>query len=194
MAFDPVFASAYIDNGTRHKVLGVRLRPFSAWHLFLLQVVESPFLNSGQVYLYHLRRAVGICRLRFPVSRPRPPLYLRVMTQKRLHSEVSKFLLYTEDYIQKPDYTIVPFDLGIRERPAIPRITRPPDVIQLVFDAAQGANVSIQDAWNMPIGQAYISQAMYFQQKGVLVDFMDEKEREFQADLKKHMETKRNGE
>ena len=193
MAFDPVFASAYIDNGTKHKVLGARLKPFCAWHLLLLKVIESPFLTSGQVYLYHLRRAVGVCRLQFPHSRPRLPWGPLNVSQERLHYEVSKFLLYTEDYIQRPDYTIVPWSIGARGS-SLPKITPPPDVIQLVYDAAHGANVPIQDAWNMPIGQAYISQAMYFQQKGVLVDFMDEKEREFQADLKKHMETKRNGE
>jgi hypothetical protein len=194
VAFDSVFAAAYIDNGTKHRVLGARLQPFSAWHLLLLSVIDSPFLSSGQVYLYHLRRAVGICRLSFPQSRTRLPFSPLVLTSKRFHQEVSKFLLYTGDYIQRPDYTIIPFDLMGEGRKPGPQPNPPPDVIQLVYDAAHGANIPIDQAWNMPIGQAYVSQAMYYQHRGVMVDFMSDSEREFQAVLKEHVKKQRNGE
>lgn len=194
MAFDQTFAAAYIDNGTRHRVLGARLRPFSAWHLFLLEVAESPFLNAGDAYLFHLRRAVGICRLRFPETKLKLPWSPLIVTQKKLHAEVGKFLLYTGDYIHKPEYTIIPFNIWGKDRAPGPEPKPPPGVIQLVYDAARGANVPIDVAWNMPIGQTYISQAMYYQSKGVQVDFMDDKEREFQAAIKEHMRAQKNGE
>jgi hypothetical protein len=193
VAFDSTFAAAYIDNENIHKVLGVKLRPFCAWHLLLLQVAESPFLDSGKVYLYHLRRAVGICRLQFPHSRTRLPLGPLVMTQKKLHNEVGKFMIYTNDYIHKPDYCFKPLDggrnIGRTFQPPAP----PPEVIQLVYDASHGANVPIDVAWNMPIGQAYVSQAMHYQKSGMLVDFMNEEEREFQEKLKEYVQKRNNG-
>lgn len=193
MAFDLKFAAAYIDNGNTHKVLGVKLRPFCAWHLLLLQVAESPFLDNGKVYLYHLRRAVGICRLKFPRSRTRPPWGPIVMTQKKMHAEVSKFILYTNDYIHRPDYDIMPINVMSRGAPAGRPPEPPPDVIQLVYDASHGANVSIDVAWNMPIGQAYVAQAMHYQKSGLLVDFMTDDEREFQRRLKEYEQNRNNG-
>lgn len=189
MAIDRVFAAAYIDNGNQHKVLGVKLRPFCAWHLFLLQVVESPFINAGVVELYHLRRAVGICRLKFPDSRTKPPIPPLVINQAGLEREVHRFLEYVGDYLQKPEFTIIPIhEFGSQDR--IPKNpSPPPESIQLVFDAAKGANVSLNEAWNMPIGQAYIAQAMYFKQQGTLVDFLTDKEREYQAGLKASFST-----
>jgi hypothetical protein len=190
---DRTFVSALIDNGERHKVLGVTLLPFSAWHLFLLQVSESPFLKAGEVYLYHLRRAVGICRLRYRASRTRPPFFPLFMNQKKLEIEVKKFMVYIEDYLQRPEYNIMPID-EFRQPSRVSRTPSPaPDVVQLAFDAAHGANVSISEAWNMPVGEAYIAQAMYYKTQGLQVDFMTEDEREFQEELKKHLEA-RNGE
>jgi hypothetical protein len=195
VAVDQTFVSAYIDNDTVHRVLGVRLRRFCAWHLFQLQVIDSPFVNAGEVYLYHLRRAVGICRLSFPCSKTRPPFFPLVINQEKLSREVQKFLAYIGDYLQRPEYTIMPMDEFSRSRYSRPtrNPSPPPEMIQLVFDAAHGANVSIPEAWNMPIGQAYIAQAMHLKNQGVLVDFMTEKEREFQAALKAHLETQGNG-
>jgi hypothetical protein len=191
VAFDQTFAAAYIDNENVHRVLGVKLRPFCAWHLLLLEVAESPFIDNGRVYLYHLRRAVGICRLKFPHSRPRLPWGPMMMNQGRLHKEVSKFLLYTGDYLHKPDYSIIPLYGGGRgDKPFHPP-SPPPELIQLVYDAANGANVPIDVAWNMPIGQAYISQAMNFKKQGLLVDFMNDTEREFQEALRAHIEERK---
>ena len=185
--FDRIFAAAFIDGGLRTKVLGVKLLPFSCWHLFLLQVIDSPFVNAGEVQLYHLRRAIGICRLRYPDSRTRLPFSLRVINRKILERDVVKFLRHIASYLQKPDYTVIPFDEFGKQPP--PRMMHktpnpPPDIISLVFDAARGANVGLDEAWNMPIGQAYVAQAMYYHHQGLLVDFMNEDEREFQEKLR----------
>lgn len=191
MALDRAFAASYIDNGNTHRVLGVKLHPFCAWHLFLLQAVDSPFLQAGQVYLFHIRRAVGICRLRYPQSRVRPPWTWNV-NQKKLHREVAKFLRYIGDYINKPEYTIVPVNEFAAQR-GHRKVTPAPDVVQLVFDAAHGANCTVNQAWDMPIGQAYVAQAMHLRQT-MMVDFMDEKEREFQAAMLDAINQKKNGE
>jgi len=190
--FDRVFAAAYIDNGTKTKVLGVTLNPFSPWHLFLLQVIDSPFLKAGDVQLYDLRRAVGICRLQYPDSRTRLPFTLKPMNLKRLEAEVVTFLGYISNYLQKPEYSIIPVEPFPRQggRAPPPKGNPPPEVISLVFDAAKGANISINEAWNMPIGQAYVAQVMRLCEIGANVDFMDEKEREFQETLKQHLAKK----
>lgn len=186
MAIDRIFAAAYIDNGNVHKILGVKLRPFCAWHLFQLQIVESPFLSAGEVFLFHLRRAVGICRLRFPESRTKLPFFPLVVNKKKLHKEVENFLLYLGDYIQKPDYSVIPPDEFRKSKRTTHLPSPAPEVVQLAFEAAHGANISIHDAWNMPIGQAYIAQAMYLKQHGIAVDFMNEEERQFQASILEH--------
>lgn len=188
MAVERAFAAAFIDNGVRHRVLGVTLRPFCPWHLFQLQVVDSPFLSAGTVYLGHLRRAVGICRLTFPDSRTRLPIFPLRMTQRKLEKETRKFLDYIGDYLHKPEYNIRPPE----ELPKTRRISRPlsppPETIRLVFEAMHGARVSMAEAWMMPLGQAYVAQAMYYRHQGQLVDFMNEMERGFMAALKAHMD------
>jgi hypothetical protein len=193
VAFDPIFAAAYIDGGIAHKVLGARLRPFCAWHLYQLQIIDSPFLSSGQVFLYHLRRAVGICRLQFPNSRTRLPIFPLVINQAKLEREVEKFLAYVGTYLQRPEYNIIqPDEFNRGRRPArIP--ANAPEPVQLAFDAAHGANISLADAWNLPIGQAYIAQAMQMRRQGLMVDFMNEKERDFQESILEHMRKNRNG-
>lgn len=186
MAFDKTFAAAYIDGGTVHRVLSVRLHPFSPWHLYQLQIIDSPFLNAGRVFLFDLRRAVGICRLSYPNSRTRLPVFPLIMTQVKLEREVSKFLAFIDDYLQRPEYNIIQPDEFIRTKRALRTPANAPEPIQLSFDAAHGANISLPEAWNLPIGQAYIAQAMYLRKQGLMVDFMTEKEREFQKAILEH--------
>lgn len=193
MDVDRTFVSALIDNGTRHKVLGVTLLPFSTWHLFLLQVIESPFLKAGEVVLFDLRRAVAICRLRYRNSRTRPPIFPMFMTQVKLEAEVKKFLAYVGDYLQRPEYNIISMDEFSRHKRKGKTPSPAPEAVQLAFDASNGANVSITEAWNMPIGEAYIAQAMHFRNQGSMVDFMNEKERDFQESLKAELEKRKNG-
>jgi hypothetical protein len=98
---------------------------------------------------------------------------------------VVKFLNHIATYLQKPDYTIIPSDLFPKQRntPPPPRSNPPPEIVSLVFDAAKGANCSVAEAWDMPIGQAYIAQAIRMGEVGANLDFMDEDEREFQASV-----------
>jgi hypothetical protein len=114
------------------------------------------------------------------------------MNQEKLETEVNKFMLYLGDFTQRPEYNIIPFDEFSEPRRKSKPPTPAPGVIQLAYDAACGSHVSIAEAWNMPLGEAYIAQAMYYKQQGLQVDFMTESEREFQEALKAELE-KRNG-
>lgn len=106
---------------------------------------------------------------------------------------MAKFMVYLGDYINKPEYGIIPFDEFSRGSKPVHLPTPPPETVQLAFDVAAGAHVPIQDAWNMPLGQAYVAQAMHYREKGLKVDFMNESEREFQDSLRKYLETQGNG-
>lgn len=177
---DPKFAAAYIDNGIRHRILGVRVKPFCLWHLLLLQTIDSPFQKCGDVNRFDLRTAVGICRLGYRESRVRRPIW-PILTRKQLGRGVMQFWDYLGDYLSKPEYGIIPFGSSGGRSQRAP--TPPPEIVATAYDAAHGARVSIKEAWEMPIGEAYISQAMYFKQQGVQVDFMDQETRLFQSEL-----------
>lgn len=188
VAFDKIFAAALIDNGVRHKILGRTLRPFCFWHLLLLQVLESPFVTNGNITLFDLKNAVAICTLGYRQSKIRRPIFPLFIKLKRLKEAVEHFMVYVGDYLSKPEYVIVPWDTGGSK--GFPRLppTPPPNLISTVFNAAHGARVSIKEAWEMPIGEAYIAEAMYFQMvKDNQLDFMDDETREFQARMKEQI-------
>lgn len=179
---DLTFAAAYIDDNKRHRVLGRRLRPFCLWHVLLLQAIHSPFVAGGNATLFDLKNAVAICRLGYRQSHIRRQFWPRFMTVKRLRKHVELFMEYVGDYLSKPEYTVVPLD--IRDRRPPPRITPPPAVVCTAYNAAYGARISIKEAWEMPIGEAYISEAMHFRAQGSQLDFLNDEEKEFQRQMK----------
>ena len=184
--FDSKIAAAFIDNvsveSQRHRILGVRLRPFSLWHHFLLQACESPFIKKGNVTLRDLKTAIGICRLRFGQSKVIRPFWPPIAPRKKLERDVAKFLSYVGDYLNRPDY-VISETRSAEEKPK-KRNNPPPESVQAAFEAAWGANCKVAEAWDMPIGQAYMAQAMYYRHAGAPVDFMDDGERKFQAEMK----------
>lgn len=184
MALDSTFAAAYIDNGKSYRLLGRRLRPLSLWHLLLFQVLDSPFIvRGGTISLFDLKTAIGICSLGYRdsnIRRPRLPLKMGV---KGLRRYVDRFVEYVEDYLSKPDYTVVPFDLK-QSGPAPVPVTPPPHIVATAFNVAHGARIPIGEAWDMPIGEAYICEAMYFRAQGTQLDFLDDETRKFQEELK----------
>lgn len=191
MAIDEKFAGAFVDNETRHKILGVKLRRFSVWHLFLLQVLDSPFIQKGDVTLHDLKNALSICtkhkrgcrikRSLFPLGVGTPKGFLVrlgiLISEDGLRQKIEQFIDYVGDYLSKPEYDIIPQG-GSSSRSANP----PPAIIALVYEAAQGANCKVAEAWDMPIGEAYVAQSMFYRRVGLLVDFMDEDLRKFRED------------
>lgn len=89
---------------------------------------------------------------------------------------------YVGDYLSKPEYTIVPLD--IKETRAPVHLTHPPGAVCTAYNAAYGARISIMEAWEMPIGEAYISEAMYLRAQGSQLDFLDDEEKEFQRQMR----------
>lgn len=182
MALDHKLGAAFIDGGVKHRILGATLRPFCLWHLYLLQAIDSPFVRKGDVTLFDLKTAVGICRLRFRDSKIRRPFFYFQLRHHSLRRDVDRMLLYIGDYLQRPDYSV-----HIKESPdATPAGSRgaPPESLQVAWDILGWSSFDEAYVWEMPIGAAYAHQAGALRARGADLDFMTDKERKFQADMK----------
>ena len=180
MALDRKLGAAFIDGGVRHRIIGVNLRPFCLWHLYLLQAIDSPFIRKGDVELFDLKTAVGVCRLRFRDSRIKRPFF--PLSQKRLPVLVTDMLTYIGDYLQRPDYSIHQEDNAT----AAPAGVRgaPPESLQVAWDIIGWSGWDERYVWEMPIGAAFVHQAGALRARGADLDFMTPKERDFQAKMK----------
>jgi hypothetical protein len=178
---DPSLAGAFIDGGVSHRLLGVRLRPFSLWHLLLLQTLDSPFLRKGQVGLHDLRTAIGICRLRFGQSRVRrPSLGLVLLCRKgAFHDAVCDFLSYTGGYLYKPDYSIVPSKYSTPGK-----VSGAPEIFRLASDVIGWSHWTEDHVWNMAPGRAQWYRSSALRAIGADVDFVSQADRDFEAAMK----------
>jgi len=191
---DHKFLEAFIDDDA-HRILGRRLRPFCLWHLLLLQTLDSPFLRKGRVELFDLQTAAAVCSTRFrdcKLRRPRiGPINLwRIVYRDGFNKGCAAFLAYVGDYLQRPEFSIIPPKEGGGSRG---QRGRPPEVLRVVADIIAWAHWPEAFVWEMPIGAAYWYQAMSYQDKGADVDFMTESEREYQRQLKERLERDGNG-
>lgn len=183
MAIDRTFAAAYIDNNIRHKIFGRTLRPFSLWHLFLLQVIESPFVTQADITLHDLKNAIAICTLRYRNSKIRRPLFPLKVNQKTLVKKVEQFVNYTNDYLSRPEFSIVPWKIDEPQYVGLP-VTDAPPIFITAFNACAVTHLTINEIWNLPIGEVYVAEAMHLRMQGNRLNFMDEAERKFQEEMK----------
>jgi len=118
---DDSFAEAVVHSKA-HRVLGLRLRPFSLWHAANLDFIASPFAgHKTLVDLAALYVAARVCQLRYPSVYRRSHLeralklwmLWRFKATKRhrgkparfpLLAEVAKFSAYLRDYASRPEY------------------------------------------------------------------------------------------
>ncbi|MEA3208370.1 MAG: hypothetical protein QOE70_1427 [Chthoniobacter sp.] len=189
MCLDPSLAGAFIDGGIRHRLLGVPVFRFSLWHLLLLQALDSPFLRHGEVGLFELRTAVGVCRLRFGQSRVRRP-WLGPLTLARLcrkgglRREVCEFLSYTADYLYKPEYSI----RAPRLPPGAstgPQSNGAPEILKLAGDIIGWSQWPEAYVWELPPGRAHWYRALAQRAMGADVDFVTPEDREFNEAMKR---------
>lgn len=97
-----------ILHDDEHRVMGVRLRPFSCWHKFQLEHWNSPVLIGGAT-LWDLWVAAQICRSQYP-HRPRFKKrrawwhFCWWVWHGRFHvaREMDKFIAYLQEYNAPP--------------------------------------------------------------------------------------------
>jgi hypothetical protein len=192
---DPTFAEAFIhrlprkfrdeDPWSEHRVLGVRLRPFSLWHELVLDFVQNGFGISETAMLSRadaaeeLSRAVRICRCRYGEVDVRPIRSWRgawSLLGRGLERELRAFRAYVEDFRQIPEYTIIPSKLGSNE----PR-GQPPEVLKMIVGVVAVTGCTRREAWEMPSGEARWFYAMHLRAAGSDLDFDTAEEKEERA-------------
>lgn len=167
---------------SNHRILGVRLRKFCLWHRWLLNTIDSPFMRKGPVTMFDLRTAVGICRLSYQETYVRRPwltpilIYAKALCaslwcrkpgpcpsdpegkqnhlQRTLQKRADAFLKYTSDYLQDPEYAIIPPEHGPKYVPQTPR-GRFDDCIEHIGELI-AFGIPERCAWEMPIGRARV--------------------------------------
>ena len=199
---DPRLAASLIDcsSGKGYsstRIFGVRLRRLCLWHIFLLKAIDSPYVKKGRATMWDLRTAIGICRLRFGdsrVHRPwlvpillycwaflRSPFGMRHRLRSILTSRSDAFFLFCADYIQDPEYAVIPPELN-NIQPRFPR-GRADDTIEHVADLINWTKWDDRKIWELPLGYANWLRMFAQRDAGADVDVTTEAEKKIQSTL-----------
>jgi len=191
------------------RILGRRLKKFCLWHQFLLKTIDSPFMSGKPVTMRDLRIAVGICSLSpFDSDNRKPwlvPTLLRLKAlfaprsrrkrpaapsdgteglnpwQRVLRRKTDAFLEYCGDYLQEPEYSVIPMKLSKSSTPD----TRRGRLDECIEHAGELITWGIpeQRAWSMPMGMANVYRIIARRAAGMDIDVITEEEREFMNQL-----------
>jgi len=169
------FAESFL-NREDHRVLGLPLRPLSLWHMFNLEVAQSPYFTGGNFpSARDLRLAVNICRSVFPRL---PDLSNKSLLWDWLKSwrcefliETTKFRAYLDDFNALPQLW-----QPERKQSSGREATGLPWSLAIVASVCGSTGWAEATVWNMPIGQAYWYHVAFAMQKGSSVDLLSEGE------------------
>jgi hypothetical protein len=167
------FAESFL-NREDHRVLGLPLRPLSLWHMFNLEVAQSPYFTAASFPApKDLRLAVNVCRSSFPKL---PDLSCTIWEWLKcwrceFFVESVKFRTYLADFNALPQ-------LWQADKPTT--AGRPqtglPWSLAIVASVCGSTGWDETKVWNMPIGQAYWYHVAFAMQKGSSVDLLSEGE------------------
>lgn len=154
--FDPHFREAF--ENVPHTVLGKRLEPYSIWHRYCLEMLDSPVLTGDPIDKIHLLGAVIVCRSRFDGTGyvptfPKARGLLRRMWiglrlgRYNLRKEVEKFSDYLLDFHSPPK--LWPDE----DAPQNVTFSEIDPLLDLVAHLVS-KGIAPADAWNMPLGMA----------------------------------------
>lgn len=176
MAVEEKFAEAWLN--TSHKVLGVKLRPFSLWHRFLLDQLDTKLL-SGSNYLSIMDLYTGcmICRSKYPNVKIKVPFwrYLLLSRKREFTKHFEAFSAYITDFCGFPEFWDKQ-DSETNKGPA-------PDPLGTVV-SLMNLGFSENEAWDMPVGKASWYSAAFSQMQGADIDFLTAKEKQMQEEWK----------
>lgn len=216
MPVHPTFAAAFIDNSdggefSPHRVLGKKLRRFCLWHRLLLRTLDNPLLVGGDITFFDLRTAVGVCQLAYGHSKVRRPWLVPALImvkaiavallsknpkneaglnpyQRALAKVAEQFYEYCGDYIQKPEYSIIP-----KTGATGARRERAPQELEEAASVIAFSGWSEEYVWNLPMGKISWYLMMHQRILGNDIDLLGEQEMQYQEELKEKLERENNG-
>lgn len=183
--FDERYAEAFFHVG-KHRVLGLELKPFSAWHRSVLEYINSPVMTGGELTAPDLRMAVKVCTLSYPdIPQPFPDgLWHRLKAehqsrkdQRVLARETAAFWRYISDYLSPPYLMVNKKGEG----------SQLPDVDQTLMDVAlyrfyTGSPRS--EPWDIPIGELIWMNAAIAKTQGADLHVVSTQEEQMLRNLK----------
>lgn len=108
--------------------------------------------------------------------------------QEALRPHVNDFLEYCGDYLQEPEFVVIPKQ---NNTPRVPR-GRAPDEFEHACELIR-MGFPEERAWNMPVGLARWYRLVFWRAQGVDVDVTTEQERAFQESLPEEYRWNLNG-
>lgn len=169
---------------TPPRLMGVQLRPYSAWHIHVLCLLGNPVVIGGRVSLAHAVQVLLVCadewhadqrrnlRTYRAFMRPgltRARMWLRALfcNEQRLIEDV---IGYTSAYLQGPTYWQSSEGDG--------RVSRIPVPCRVVGCLIAGTTVSETRAWNMPFTLALAYKSVNDEMMGARIADADLEEAE----------------
>ncbi len=166
---DETFAEAIVHQ-PRHRVLGLKLWPFSFWHAANLDFIESPFAgHTGQLDLAALLLAVKVCRLRYPSqlstlnSQLRRFIVWRYGAQAAYLAQLNAFCVYLRDYNTGPVF-------GAKDDS--PGLKCPWYLIAVCQTLQNNPRLTLAQAWNTEVGLGAWCNAAHAEARGVPLDIL----------------------
>lgn len=185
---DPRFSDSVL--GGRFKIQGRTLRPFSYWHIFQLEAIESPFIDGKGIddvpaLVNALDHALRICRTRYPKPAKGFPKRLRWLAKpmvllrlRKLDGDALALARYIEFHTQGPEFWIP--DGGGVPKGQMPRALAGVAALMML-------GLSEREAWNYPVGRGEWMKAARSSHQGDELDFIEpesEETRDKLAELK----------
>lgn len=169
--FDPAFREAFENVG--HRVYGYRLKPYSLWHRFCLEMLNSPVITGEPTSGLELYAAARVCCSQFgelPDLAPAKGLIRRLRLSARLRqyglqAEAKKFQAYLEDFESGPK--LWPDEGGSRS----PKCSEMDQGLELAAHVIRETGWTQETVWNMPIGQLRWYSAAFLKISGTDVPF-----------------------
>lgn len=170
---DRRFAESFLDQPTFH-VLGRRLRPFSLYHYFGLELIESPFLAADPATPIDLELASRICACRYGDIRAslfknsflRQLRWIVRLRYSNWDSEAATFAAYLHAHLALPEFwkkeetKHSPFPLSL----------------SLAASLLRHSHLSEREVWMMPFARAYWYVTAFTMQDGLAPDLVSPEE------------------
>lgn len=158
MAVQFVFDDRFLEAiaHAEHRILGRRLHPYSTWHEFNLQAINSPFLTGEGISIKDCVALVRICSTQYRTGGPVPELRARWwwwprLWRTRMSVLVREIEAYMVDYAVGPKFwpnqhkALVEGGQAMEDREI-------DELLEQVTWYEQNTRCGDEAAWNMPLG------------------------------------------